>query len=189
MGLWIIQNCKREWDKQGSITWGDIIGMALAEPEFVSLIDVNAHEFFDGQGMVDKIQQFCSNTGQSVPLSIAQIARTVFESLAFSYREAFLRLEQIRGGNIDVLHIVGGGANNSMLNQMTANAIGRPVVTGPSEATAIGNLMVQVMASGEVANLDEMRQVIRNSFNVKVYEPQDTERWQEQFERYLKLKR
>lgn len=189
MGLWILQNCKREWDSQGRITWDDIVGVALSEPDFVSLIDVNAHEFFDGQDMVNKIQQFCRETEQSVPISIAQIARTVYESLALSYREAFLGLEQIRGSSIDVLHIVGGGANNSMLNQMTANAIGRPVVAGPTEATAIGNLMVQVMASGEVANLDEMRQVIRNSFDVKVYEPQHTEKWQEQFERYLELKR
>lgn len=189
MGLWILQNCKREWDSQGRISWDDIVGMALAEPEFISLIDVNAHEFFDGQGMVDKIQRFCRKTEQCVPISIAQIARTVYESLALSYREAFLGLEQIRGRSIDVLHIVGGGANNGMLNQMTANAIGRPVVAGPTEATAIGNLMVQVMASGEAANLDEMRQVIRNSFNVKVYEPQYTDRWQEQYDKYLKLKR
>ena len=188
MGLWIIQNCKRQWDKEEKISWDEIVGMAKSAKEFEFMIDVNAHDFFEGDDMPGKIQKYCAGTGQGVPQTKGQIARTVYESLAMSYREAFGVLEQIRGTKIDVLHIVGGGANNRMLNQMSANAIGRPVIAGPTEATAIGNLMVQVKASGEVGSLDEMRQVIRDSFNVETYEPKDTQKWEEKYEKYLKIK-
>ena len=180
MGLWIIQNCKRQWDKEEKISWDEIVGMAKTAKEFEFMIDVNAHDFFEGDDMPGKIQKYCAGTEQGVPQTKGQIARTVYESLAMSYREAFGVLEQIRGTKIDVLHIVGGGANNRMLNQMSANAIGRPVIAGPTEATAIGNLMVQVKASGEVGSLEEMRQVIRDSFNVETYEPKDTQKWEEQ---------
>ncbi len=189
MGLWIIQNCKRQWDKEEKTTWDDIVGSAKEADEFASMIDVNAHDFFDGEGMTGKIQKYCERTGQKVPQTIGEIARTVYESLALSYREAFEVMEQIRGGKIDVLHIIGGGSKNKLLNQFTANAIGRPVIAGPAEATAIGNLMVQVKASSEVGSIEEMRQVIRDSFDVETYEPCETEKWAEQYERYLKIKK
>ena len=188
MGLWIIQNCKREWDAVKKVSWGDIVGLAKQAPAFASLIDVNAHAFFDGGDMVRKIQQYCADTSQSVPQTQGEVARTVYESLAMGYKEAFAGLEQLKGRRIDVLHIVGGGANNRLLNQMAASALDRPVVAGPAEATAIGNLMVQVKASGEVKNLGEMRQVIRDSFDVETYEPQDADKWAEQFKRYLNIK-
>lgn len=189
MGLWIIQNCKREWDTEAKVSWDDIVGMAKEAGEFESMIDVNAHDFFDGDNMPGKIQKFCADTGQAVPQTQGQIARTVYESLAMCYKEAFGVLEQIKGKRIDALHIIGGGSKNRLLNQFTANAIGRPVIAGPVEATAIGNLMVQVKASGEVDSLSQMRQVIRNSFDVETFEPQDTEKWEEQYEKYLKIKR
>ena len=189
MGLWIIQNCKRQWDAAEKISWDSIVGNAKEADEFGFMIDVNAHDFFDGEGMTGKIQKYCERTGQKVPQTIGEIARTVYESLALSYREAFEVMEQIRGGKIDVLHIIGGGSKNKLLNQFTANAIGRPVIAGPAEATAIGNLMVQVKASGEVGSIEEMRQVIRDSFDVETYEPCETEKWAEQYERYLKIKK
>lgn len=189
MGLWIIQNCKRRWDREKSISWEEIVSLARSAPAFRSLIDVNDNLFFDGADMPGKIQRYCRETGQAVPGTKGEIARVVYESLAMSYRETFLDLEALKGGRIDVLHIVGGGAKNTLLNQFTANALGREVIAGPDEATAIGNLMVQVKASGEIKSTDEMRDVIRNSFTVNSFEPAGADEWAEQYERYLKVKK
>ena len=188
MGLWIIQNCKRQWDSQGKTSWDDIVAEAQAARPFSSFIDVNAHDLFDGENIIQKIQSYCRATGQSVPQTKGETARIVYESLAMCYKEAFDELERIKGSRIDVLHIVGGGSNNKLLNQMTANSLNRTVVAGPAEATAIGNLMMQVKASGEVKNLAEMRQVIRDSFNVERYEPQQTDDWTENYYKYIKIK-
>ncbi len=188
MGLWIIQNCKRFWDREGSVSWDDIVGMAKAAPAFASFIDVNSNEFFRGEDMPEKIQRYCASTGQRVPQTKGEIARTVYESLAMTYREAFEGLEQMKEGRIDVLHIVGGGAKNALLNQFTAGAIDRAVVAGPYEATAIGNLMMQVKSSGEVADFAEMREVISRSFAVDEFEPKDTAQWSEAYETYKTIK-
>lgn len=188
MGLWIIQNCKRQWDRDENISWKELDLLVENVPAFGAFIDVNAHDFFTADNMIQKIQSFCEATGQRVPQTKGEIARTVYESLAMSYREAFEGLEQIKGGRIDVLHIVGGGSRNLLLNQITADAINRPVVAGPHEATAIGNLMVQVKASGEVSNLEQMRQVIRDSFDVEVYEPRNTAAWDDQYQKFLNVK-
>jgi sugar (pentulose or hexulose) kinase len=189
MGLWIIQNCKRQWDREQKNSWDELVEMAKAAKPFGSFIDVNSHDFFDGDRMPQKIQQYCKSTGQRVPETRGEIARTVYESLAMGYRETFTGLEKLKGGRIDVLHIVGGGSKNRLLNQFAANAVGRQVVAGPGEATAIGNLMVQVKSSGEIRDLAEMRQVIRNSFDVEIFEPQESDAWAEQFERYQKIKK
>lgn len=188
MGLWIIQNCKREWDLVQKVSWDEIVNTAKQATAFRSFIDVNAHVFFDGINMIEKIQQYCADTNQPIPQTMGQVARTVYESLAMCYKEAFVGLEELKGETIDVLHIVGGGSNNKLLNQMTANSLNRAVVAGPAEATAIGNLMVQVKASGEIKNLAEMRQVIRDSFNVERYEPQKTDEWMENYYKYIKIK-
>ena len=189
MGLWIIQNCKRQWDREEKVSWDDIVQMAKTAAPFGSFIDVNSHDFFDGDRMPQKIQQYCKSTGQKVPETKGEIARTVYESLAMGYRETFIGLEKLKGARIDVLHIVGGGSKNSLLNQFAANAVGREVIAGPGEATAIGNLMVQVKSTGEIKDLAQMRQVIRNSFDVESYQPQDASVWAEQFERYLSTKK
>ncbi len=188
MGLWIIQCCKKQWDREQSISWDDIIALAGSAPAFRSFIDVNDDLFFEADDMTGKIRAYCRETRQPVPETRGEIARTVYESLAMSYREAFAGLEELKGRSIDVLHIVGGGSKNRMLNQFAANAIGREVIAGPAEATATGNLMVQVMASGEVKNTAEMREVIRNSFETLSFEPEHTDAWTEQFERYLHIR-
>ena len=187
MGLWVIQSCKRQWDKQQKLTWREIDNMVDNAPAFGSFVDVNNLMFFDGDNMPQKIQQYCADTGQNVPQTIGEIARTIYESLAMSYKETFVHLEKLKGSCIDVLHIVGGGSNNLLLNQMTSDAICRTVIAGPSEATAIGNLMMQVKASGEVSDMDQVRQVIRDSFDVEIYEPKNKEAWAEQFDRYQKI--
>jgi sugar (pentulose or hexulose) kinase len=163
--------------------------MAKAAPGFVSFIDVTSHEFYDGSFMIEKIRQYCVDTNQPVPQTIGEIARCVYESIAMSYREAFAGLEQLNGSRIDVLHIVGGGSNNKFLDQISANALNREVIAGPSEATAIGNLIVQMKASGVVKDLDVMNRVIRSSFGVESYFPQGAQEWTEQFERYLSIRK
>ena len=184
MGLWIIQGCKRCWDGKEKLCWDDIVGMAKGAPALNSLIDVNADLFFDGINTPQKIQQFCRDTSQPVPQTMGEIARVVYESLAMSYRETFMGLEKLKGKRIDTLYIVGGGSKNKLLNQMTANAINRPVVAGPSEATAIGNLMIQAMAIGDVNDAQEIRQVVRQSFSVETYLPKETQKWEDAYGRY-----
>ena len=187
MGLWIIQNCKQEWDRQGRIDWDHIVKMAQDAPGFQSFIDVNAHGFFCPGDMPEKIRRFCRETGQHVPETKGEIARTVYESLAMSYRDAFAGLEDLKGCRIGTLHIVGGGSKNALLNQYTANALNRRVVAGPAEATAIGNIMVQLEASGEVGGQEEARQVVRDSFDVARYEPMDTALWEDRYRRYREI--
>jgi sugar (pentulose or hexulose) kinase len=187
MGLWILQNCKRVWNRQERLDWGDIANMAKGAPAFASFIDVDAHDFFSGEDMPDKVQRYCAETGQRVPQTKGEIARTVYESLAMSYRRAFEGLEQLQGGRIDVLHIVGGGARDNLLNQFAADAIDREVVAGPYEATAIGNLMMQVKSTGGVKDWNEMREVIARSFTVNRFMPRDTTRWTEAYESYKKV--
>lgn len=189
MGLWIIQNCKHEWDREGRNTWDDIVATAKAAPAFKSFIDVNASVFYNVCNMTEKIRQYCLSTNQPVPKTRGEIARTVYESLAMSYRETLDGLEKLQGRRIEALHIVGGGAKNRLLNRMAANAVGRELIAGPAEATAIGNLMMQMKACREVSGADEMRQVIRASFDVERYEPAEKDEWREQYEKYKKIVR
>ncbi len=188
MGLWIIQSCKRQWDEEEKISWDDVVRAAEAVPAFRSFIDVNEPLFYAGDNMPRKIQNFCKETGQPVPQTKGEIARAVYESLAMSYREAFTGLEQLKQSRIDVLHIVGGGSKNRFLNRLTAGVLDREVVAGPSEATAIGNLMVQMKAAGAVGNSTGMSEVIRASFDVETFRPENAALWAEQFERYLRIK-
>lgn len=187
MGLWIIQNCKYEWDREGESSWDDVVAIAKAAPPFRSYIDVNAGEFYDGGNMTAKIRQFCLSTKQPVPETRGEIARTVYESLAMSYRETFEGLEKLKGDRIETLYIVGGGTKNRFLNRLAANAVGRELMAGPAEATAIGNLMMQMKACREISGMDEVRQVIRASFDVERYEPEEKSEWSEQYEKYKRI--
>ena len=188
MGLWIVQECKREWDRRGEVYgYGELADMASTAKPFKAFIDPDNDLFYSPGQMPEKIQQFCKDTGQEVPETKAEILRCVFESLAMKYRWSMEKLEEITDKRLDALHIVGGGSQNKLLNQMTANAISRPVICGPVEATATGNLMVQAMALGEVASLKEIRQVVKNSFPTDDYMPQDTQAWDTAYEDYLKI--
>ncbi len=188
MGLWLIQECRRDWLKQGQrYSWDEIVIEAEKAEPFRSILDPDYGEFFAGGDMVKKIQAFCRATGQPVPQSVGQIARCIYESLALKYRWALERLEQIKGARIDQLNIVGGGIQNKLLNQMAADAIDRPVVTGPIEGAAIGNLLAQAMALGEIQTMDELRDVVRASEPLCRYEPNHTPAWQAAYERLLSL--
>lgn len=188
MGLWIIQECRREWLKEGkNYSWGDIVKMAEVEPSLRSIIDPDYPEFFKNGDMPGKIRRYCSRTGQPVPENDGQIARTVYESLALKYKWALERLEEIKGERIDTLNIVGGGIQNKLLNRFAADALGRQVVTGPIEGAAIGNLLMQAVALGELKDIDEVREVVRRSESPDIYEPNTTPEWEDAYGKLLKL--
>ncbi|HHW00835.1 MAG TPA: rhamnulokinase [Clostridiaceae bacterium] len=188
MGLWIYQECRRAWEKKGeTFTFDQLDHMISTAEPFVAFIDPDNDLFYSPGNMPDKIVEFCRKTGQRVPDSKAQILRCVIESLALKYRHAIEGLEKIIGYRIPVLHIVGGGCKNVNLSQFTANAIGRPVKAGPDEATSTGNLICQLVALGEVADLSQARAVVKESFPTVEYLPEDKERWEEAYDRFLKV--
>lgn len=182
MGLWIVQECRRYWIKQGQdYSFGRLVELAEAEPPFLAMIDPDDELFFDPGRMPEKVQEFCRKTGQSVPETPGAIIRCVLESLALRYRWCVDALEKIRGSRIEALHIVGGGCQNALLNQFTANALGRPVICGPVEATAIGNIIMQAVGDGAIASLEEGRRLSAASFDLDCYQGQDAAAWQEAY--------
>ncbi|MFI3312549.1 MAG: rhamnulokinase family protein [Eubacteriales bacterium] len=188
MGLWIIQECNRQWKTEGNhLSWNDIVDGAKAAPALRSIIDPDNALFFNPGNMADKVQDYCQKTGQPVPQTVGEIARCIYESLALKYRWAMERLEEIKGAKLDSLNIVGGGIQNKLLNQMVADSIDRPVITGPIEGAAIGNLLMQAMALGELKNMDELRQVVRNSEAVQTYHPNHSQMWDDGYEKLLHL--
>lgn len=188
MGLWIYQECIREWAKKGeALSYDELEEMALRAKPFVSFIDPD-DDLFHGPGhMPEKIAEFCRRTGQAIPEDKGQIVRCIMESLAIKYRLVIEGLEQIVGYAIPVLHIVGGGCKNTTLCRFTANAIGRPVIAGPVEATATGNIICQLIALGEVKDLREARELVKRSFPTQEYLPSDSGQWDEASEKFKRL--
>ncbi|HHV96788.1 MAG TPA: rhamnulokinase [Clostridiaceae bacterium] len=188
MGLWIYQECKRTWDKIGeSHSYDELEEMAEKEEAFVCFIDPDDDLFYRPGNMPQNIIDFCKDTGQKVPESKGAIVRCIMESLALKYNMIIKGLEKILGYEIPVLHIVGGGSRNTLLSRFTANATKKTVVTGPVEATATGNLLCQLMALGEVSGLSQARQLVIESFPTTVYEPEDTAKWEEAYEKFKKI--
>ncbi len=190
MGLWILQECRRHWEKMGeSLSFDELNAGALQAKPFASIIDVDDDRFFEPNHMPKRIQEYCQESGQAVPQTKGELTRCVLESLALKYRQAIENLESLVGFRIPVLHIVGGGCKDVMLCQYTANAINRPVIAGPVEATAIGNLSAQLLSLGEVSNLQQARNMIRDSFPLKTYSPQDASEWDAAYEILWKLQK
>ena len=188
MGMWIIQECRRNWIKEGkNYSWNDIVELALKEKPLVSIINPDYSEFFQQGNMPERIREFCRKTGQHVPENDGQIARCVYESLALKYRWALETLEKIKGKKLDTLNITGGGIQNKFLDQCAADATERRVVTGPVEGAAIGNILMQAVAMGELKDIDEVRQVVKNSEEVTVYEPHPSDQWREAYAKLLTL--
>ena len=186
IGMWIIQECRRDWIKNGiNISWDGVVQEARKAQPLRSIIDPDSQEFYGGGNMEKKIQDFCRRTGQPIPETIGQVARCVYESLALKYRHALEGLEKMKGQRIDSLNIVGGPINNRFLDQLIADSLDRQVVTGPVEGAAIGNLLTQAMALGDIKDLDELRQIVRNSEAVEVWEPNHTPEWENAYQKLL----
>lgn len=184
IGLWILQECRRDWQKAGqNLTWDEIENEAKKAAPLRSIINTDSPEFYAGGGMIGKMQEFCRRTGQPVPETVGEVARCAYESLALKYRVAVSGLEKVKGERIDTMNIVGGGIKNRILNQMAADAIARPVVTGPVEGSAMGNLLTQAMALGEIADVAALREVVRASVDVETWEPHHTPEWEQAYEK------
>lgn len=188
MGLWLVQECRRQWLKDGrEYTYAELTRLATEASPFAAVINPD-HAPFGVPGEIPaKIERFCRDTKQTPPATPGECVRTCLESLALTYRRTIEGLEDITGKQIAVIHIVGGGTQNELLNQMTADACSRPVVAGPVEATAIGNILVQAMAVGEVKSLADARAIVRASFDVKRYEPRESAGWDAAWKRYREV--
>lgn len=185
MGLWLVQECRNEWIRQGdSLTFSEMVTLAESAEPFRSLVDPNDQSFVAPGDMPKRIADFCAKTEQPVPETKGQILRTALESLALRYRLSVEELERITGKKIDVLHLVGGGCQNKLLDQFTASAIQRKVLTEPVEATALGNIAVQAIATGDIKNLDKARDIIANSTKPGVFMPRDANAWSAAFEAF-----
>lgn len=189
MGLWLIQECRRDWMKKTGkdISWNDIVKEAQKAEPFRTILDPDYTEFFSGGDMVRKVQDYSRKTGQPVPETVGQVARAIYESLALKYRWALEHLEKINGRKIDQLNIVGGGIQNRLLDQMVADSLNRPVVTGPIEGAAMGNLLAQAMALGDIKDVEQLRQVVRNSETVETWTPNHTQDWENAYQKLLSL--
>lgn len=188
MGLWLLQQSRRQWSREGeNYSYGELTQMAEAAPAFSSLIDPDDPDFLNPPSMPGAIASYCRRTGQHVPQTKGEFCRTILESLALKYRWTMERLREATGKKLPVLHMVGGGIQNQLLCQFAANACGVKVVAGPVEATAIGNLMVQAIATGEVEGIDQAREIIASSFPPAQYLPQQREQWEAQYNRFLML--
>lgn len=189
MGLWLVEGCRRRWEQEGTWPGYEAVTAAAAEvPAFQSVIDPDDPRFLNPDDMPAVIGQFCRETDQPVPATQAEIIRCLLESLAFAYRLVLERLEQLTGHRFPGLHVVGGGTRNTLLLQLTANAIGRPVWSGPAEATAIGNLLCQMLADGQIATVAKGRQLVRDSFPPMAFEPSETGAWDDAYPRFLAIR-
>ncbi len=188
MGLWILQQCRKAWSKPGEeINYSDLISMALLAKPFKTFIDPDYKGFYNPEDMAGEIDSYCVKTGQEPPEIIGEYVRTILEGLAFKYRYVLDQLNEISGKTIRKIHIIGGGAQNKLLCQFTANVTGLPVIAGPVEGTAAGNILMQAMALGHLNSLFEIREVVRNSFQTKIYKPEQTEKWNTAYLKFLKF--
>jgi rhamnulokinase len=185
-GMWLLERCRKEWaDAPADVN--QLNEDSMEATAFQSFIFPDAPEFANPASMVEAIQNYCQKTGQPVPQDYKAIARCIFESLAMRYRQVLGYLKELAPFPIERLHVIGGGSRNEYLMQMTANSLGIPVVTGPVEGTAIGNIMLQAKAVGLVKDRFEMRQMIADSIDMKTYLPQDMAEWDEAYEKYLQV--
>lgn len=188
-GLWLIQESRRHWHSEGlDFAYSEMAELAAKAEPFRSLIDPDDPSFAQAGDMPEKVKEYCRKSGQFVPETPGEIIRCIYESLALRYREVWQRLVEYTDETPEVLHVVGGGCQDKMLNQFTANALGIPVKAGPVEATGLGNILAQLMANGQIASLAEGRRIVADSFPVDTYLPEDTNVWQAAAEKIHALK-
>jgi len=188
MGLWLVQECRREWIRKGEeLSFDTLIQLAAESEAFLSVIDPDFAGFLHPGNMPSRIQEFCGDTDQRVPQTKGEIIRVALESIALKYRFMLERLEELTCKHLDPIHIIGGGSQNRLLNQFTADSIGRRVITGPVEATAIGNILMQAIGMKHLSSLADAREVVRASFEPEVYEPNLNSEWDEAYARLHKV--
>jgi rhamnulokinase len=187
-GLWIIQECQRHWEREGEhLDWNHLLEAVASCPQFRSLLEPNDSRFEAPASMPFAIQGYCRSTGQPVPETPGAIARAVFESLAFKYRSVLASLELLTSRTFSTIRIVGGGSLNTLLCQMVADACGRRVVAGPAEATSLGNVMLQAIATGRISSFEFGRACIGESVQCIEYEPHATGAWDDAYGRFRTL--
>jgi len=188
MGLWLVQECRRTWRQQGEeYSYGTLAEMAAQAEPFQAVVDPDHGDFLRPGDMPARIRDYCRATGQPAPEDKGTVLRCALEGIALKYRWVLERLEEMLGYRLDPLHIVGGGTQNRLLSQFTADATGRQVIAGPVEATAAGNVLMQMMALGHIDTLSAAREVVRRSFDLVVYEPGSSAGWDEAYARLLAI--
>ncbi len=189
MGLWLVQECRRVWAGPGGtlMPYAELFALAERAPAFAAMIDPDHASFLAPDDMPSAINAYCASTQQATPAGVGAMARCILESLALKYRHTLDQLEQLLGYQVECIHVVGGGSQNALLCQFTANACNRPVLAGPAEATAIGNVLVQMVSMGELASMDDAGDVVRRSFPLTEYQPQDKVHWMEAHARFDRL--
>jgi rhamnulokinase len=186
-GLWLLQQSRKEWSKEKDLSYAELTGLAWGARPFLSLVNPDWPEFLNPPSMPDAIRRFCLLTDQRAPSDPAEFARCILESLALKYRFTLDQLRRLTDRPIEAIHVIGGGSRNELLCQFTADATGLPVIAGPAEATATGNIMVQAMGLGYVSSLAEIRSIIRRSVELKMYTPEARADWEGVSGRFRKL--
>jgi rhamnulokinase len=186
-GLWLMQECKKLWDSQGAseLSYPEVMRLAEKADPFISFICPDNALFLNSDNMIQTIQAYCKRTNQEIPNDIGAISRIIFEGLAFRYRQILDQIQDITDRRIEKIYIVGGGSKNSLLNQFTANITNLPVDSGPTEASAIGNILMQAVATKEIDSLRELRKIVRDSFEIRQFKSRDVSEWNDAYETYL----
>ena len=188
MGLWLAQQCRATWAEEGQeYSYGDLVRLAEGAEPFFAFVDPDTPEMLAPGDMPSRIREYCQRTDQKVPETPGQIMRVIYESLAMKYRYSLDALIAVSGREVDRLHIIGGGSRNTLLAQMTADAIGRMVITGPVEGTALGNAIVQLITTGDIGDLNEARALLSQTVETATYEPEDVSVWETEYERFKAL--
>ena len=188
IGLWLIQESRRQWKREGKeYSYADLEKLALAAEPFKCFIDPDAPEFVPHGNIPERVREFCRKTGQYVPETVGEIMRCIYESLAMKYRLTFEKLRECTERDYPVIHVIGGGTKDGLLCQMTANSCDRTVKAGPIEATVMGNVAVQLMSNGSVENIGQARKIVADSSELKTFEPKDTDKWAGAYENFLKV--
>lgn len=188
MGLWLFQQCLKRWELQDeSLGYDQLTGMALEAQPFRSIVDPDDHVFLNPPDMPAAIKEYCVKTGQPAPENKGEFVRCILESLALKYRFLIERIKAMSIEPVEVLHVVGGGSQNEVLNQFSADALGLPVIAGPVEATAVGNIMIQAIAKDILNGIEEGRKTVARSFPLKYYEPEDKKKWDDVYARVKKM--
>ncbi len=186
MGLWVVQNCRAQWKNEGKeYSYDELTKLAAEAPLLKSIVDPDYEGFLRPGKAVDRAKEYCQKTQQPIPQTDGEVVRSVLQGLALRYRYVLESIEKMSNRPMDSIHIVGGGTQNKLLSQFTADALGRNVVTGPVEATATGNLIVQAMATSDIPSWEQGVDIIKNSFEILTFKPGDTKPWDEAYRRFL----